>query len=189
MQGAGAAQAERTLREPGGAIPSRVPGGRGALARWRPAARALGIAMQITNITRDVGEDLRQLDRVYLPRTWLTAYGFTPEDLRRPTPPELYPGLLEEVMETAEWLFLEGMAGIDLLPRRTQTGIRAAARMYREILNEVRANRYDNLTRRAFVPFRRKCLRVLADGYERRKTRLRPQPLQKPGLTVADFGL
>ena len=157
--------------------------------RAEPAARTLGIAMQITNITRDVGEDLRRLNRIYLPRTWLARYGLAPEDLRRPAPPEPYPLLMEAVMETAETLFLEGMRGIAMLPTRMKTGIRAAACTYREILNEVRANGYDNLNRRAFVPFRRKCLRILHDGYERRKARLRITPGALPETHLApDFG-
>lgn len=157
--------------------------------RAEPAARALGIAMQITNITRDVGEDLRQLDRIYVPRTWLAAHGLTPEDLRRPKPPASYSLLMESLMETAEALFCEGMTGIAMLPARMKTGIRTAARVYREILNEVRANGYDNLNRRAYVPFRRKGLRVLYDGYERRKARLRVVPSRVPDTPLAtDFG-
>ena len=60
--------------------------------------------MQITNIARDVGEDLRRLNRIYLPGTWLATHGLTPQDLHRPTPPEPYPLLMETVMETAEAL-------------------------------------------------------------------------------------
>lgn len=158
---------------------------RSALTEAEPAARALGIAMQITNITRDVGEDLRRLGRVYLPHTWLIAHGLSADDLRGPSLPEPYPSLMEAVMETAEAFYREGMAGIGLLPPKTQTGIRTAARMYREIMNEVRAHHYDNLTHRAFVPFRRKCLRVLFDGYERRKATLKAVP---HAMAVVDFG-
>lgn len=136
-------------------------------------ARALGIAMQITNIVRDVGEDRRVRDRCYLPLTWLADHSLTPADLDAATPPAAYPALLEEVMARAEALFESGLAGIGLLRPRMRPGIRAASRCYREILNEVRAHGYDNLSRRAVVPFRRKCLRVVADGYERRRARLR----------------
>ena len=61
-------------------------------------ARALGIGMQITNIVRDVGEDLRRLDRVYLPATWLNAHSITTTDLRGPEVPNGYAALLEEMM-------------------------------------------------------------------------------------------
>ncbi len=143
-------------------------------------ARALGIAMQLTNIVRDVGEDYRHLGRVYLPAAWLRAYGLSPADLGRPALPDAYPALLEDVMTTAEDLYREGFAGIDLLPPAMRTGIRAAARMYREIHNEVRALGYDNLSTRAFVPAWRKGALVLRDGYERRKVRLARQRAQVP---------
>ena len=162
---------------------------RADLPRTEPAARSLGIAMQITNIVRDVGEDLRRLDRIYLPRTWLATYGLTPQDLCRPTPPEPYSLLMERVMEAAEGLFREGMTGIEMLPARMKTSIRTAARTYREILNEVRARGYDNFNHRAFVPFRRKCLRMVYDGYERRKARLRLASGAVPEANLAtDFG-
>ena len=146
---------------------------RADFARAEAPARALGIAMQITNIMRDVGEDQRTLGRVYLPRRRLRAYGFSSADLR-PPPPDDYPFLLEELMAEAETYFEEGMAGIALLPWRMRVGIRAAARMYREILNEVRAAGYDNLGRRAVVPWWRKGAVVLRDGYGRRRAQLRP---------------
>ena len=157
-------------------------------ARAEPAARALGIAMQITNIVRDIGEDLHLLDRIYLPRTWLHEHDLSTEDLRRSTPAASYPLLMETVMETAEMFFEEGIAGIRMLPRPMQTGIRAAARMYREIMNEVRARHYDNLTHRAYVPLPRKAAVVLHDGYERRKARLlaAPHTSAEAPLIVAD---
>jgi len=136
------------------------------------AARTLGIAMQITNILRDVGEDARELDRVYLPSRWLSRYDIDPSGLTGGSLPEAYPSLLEDVMEAAEERYEKSFAGIEALPWKMQIGIRAAARMYREILNEVRANNYDNLNRRAYVSFRRKCFLVILDRYEKRKQRL-----------------
>ncbi|MFB6098550.1 MAG: phytoene/squalene synthase family protein, partial [Salinibacter sp.] len=133
-----------------------------------PAARRLGIAMQITNIVRDVGEDLRDLDRLYLPREWLDAHAVSLDTLRAAERPEGYPALLERVMETAEEFYRKGFEGIAALPFRCRYGIQAAARMYREIMNEVRANEYDNLTQRAYVPTRRKLFLIFLDRYERR---------------------
>lgn len=138
-----------------------------------PAARTLGIAMQITNIVRDVGEDARTLERIYLPTQWLDRYGVDPADLTGGALPEGYPRLLEDVMQAAEARYEESFAGINALPWKVRFSIRAAARMYREIMNEVRANRYDNLNRRAYVSFRRKCMLVVVDPYARRKRRLR----------------
>lgn len=139
--------------------------------RAEAPARALGIAMQITNILRDVGEDRHDLGRLYLPRRRLRAYGLAPNAL---VAAERYPLLLEELMAEAEARYDEGLAGIGLLPWRMRVGIRAAARMYREILNEVRAAGYDNVRRRAVVPWWRKGALVLWDGYARRKAALSP---------------
>ena len=149
-------------------------------ARLDAPARALGAAMQITNILRDVGEDWRDLRRVYLPLDALGAAGLAPEalvpnGLADPTGRARYAALVESVMARAEALYATAEAGIRDLHPAAQTGVTAAARMYREILNEVRAAGYDNLSRRAVVPLGRK-LRLLAgtrrDPYARRRARL-----------------
>jgi len=137
-----------------------------------PAARQLGIAMQITNIVRDVGEDLDELDRVYLPSRWLQEHNVSRTALANGTVPDGYPALLERAMHASEDRYRASFKGVQALPFRTRFGIRAAARMYREIMNEVRANGYDNLSRRAYVSTGRKLLLVAYDHYERRKARL-----------------
>ena len=138
----------------------------------RPA-RDLGIAMQITNILRDVGEDIERLDRVYLPAEWMQAHGVSRKALANGQRPDGHSTLLERTMTLAEERYRQSYEGVAALPFRTRVGIRAAARMYREILNEVRANDYDNLDRRAYVSFTRKLLLVAYDNYDWRKARLR----------------
>ena len=146
------------------------------IAELEPPARALGNAMQLTNILRDVGEDLRRLGRVYLPADLLCAHGLTREDLaamaRDGRAPEGYAALLEAVMAEAEALYAEAEHGIRALPIRSRVGIAAAARMYREILNEVRAAHYDNLRYRSYVPLGRKLRLVVSDAYAQRRARL-----------------
>lgn len=139
--------------------------------RAEPAARALGIAMQITNILRDVGEDHQFLSRCYLPQDQLSDFDVEIHHLSTPLP-SCYSALLESLMTRAENLYASGLAGIDILPWRMRTGIRAAARMYREIMNEVRAHSYDNLNHRAVVPGWRKSALVFFDFYHLRKQRL-----------------
>mgnify|MGYP000647974912 CR=1 FL=1 len=141
--------------------------------RLETAARQLGVAMQITNIVRDVGEDLDELNRIYLPSEWMRRHGVSPGVLDDGEDPSGYAALLEEVMREAERYYRRSYDGIAALPFRARIGIRAAARMYREILNEVRANGYDNLNRRAYVSFGRKMLLVAYDNYDWRKARLR----------------
>lgn len=136
------------------------------------SARQLGVAMQITNIVRDVGEDIAELERVYLPTAWLEAHGVSRSALADGRRPDGYKPLLEQAMSTAEERYRASEQGVAALPFRMRVGIRAAARMYREILNEVRANQYDNLNHRAYVSFGRKMLLVAYDHYDRRKARL-----------------
>ena len=137
------------------------------------AARELGIAMQITNIVRDVGEDIEELDRVYLPSAWMQEYDVPRSALEEGRCVAGYPALLEQAMALAEERYQSSATGIDALPFRTRVGIRAAARMYREILNEVRANGYDNLTKRAYVTMGRKLVLVAYDSYDWRKAGVR----------------
>ncbi|MEM1118701.1 MAG: phytoene/squalene synthase family protein [Bacteroidota bacterium] len=146
---------------------------RADLDRLDAPARALGNAMQITNILRDVGEDARDLGRTYLPQADLSEAGLGIDCLQRAEAvPTGYPALIERLMADAEALYTEADAQIDGLRPAAQAGIRAAARMYREILNGVRANGYDNLTQRAVVPLRRKLRLVAWDDYARRRDRL-----------------
>ncbi len=136
-------------------------------------ARHLGIAMQITNITRDVGEDAQRLGRVYLPREWMREHGIAEDDLVNGRVRDTYPALLERAMTAAESRYERGLKGVSALPDRVRVGIRSAARMYREIMNEVRANDYDNLNHRAYTSFGRKLWLIAFDTYERRKAALR----------------
>ena len=147
-------------------------------------ARALGNAMQVTNVLRDVGEDWRALGRTYLPQDELDAHGL---DLgavvASPTPPRPYVDLVESLMADAEALYDHGLDGVAGLRPAAQAGVRGAGRMYREILNGVRANGHDNLGRRAVVPLRRKLRLAVHDDYARRRDRLAARHDGAPGGT------
>ena len=148
---------------------------RADIERLEAPARSLGNAMQITNILRDVGEDWRELGRLYVPQASLATAGLRPDQLGDDLDDDArarYASVVEGLMAEAERLYDHAAAGISDLRPAAQTGIRAAARMYREILNEVRAAGYDNLSRRAVVPLSRKLVRAAADGYARRRARL-----------------
>jgi phytoene synthase len=96
------------------------------------AARALGIAMQRTNILRDIDEDLRE-GRVYLPRTTLQRFGI--RDLRHSDRSGL---LRHEIMLADSWYDL-GLAGIRFLESGGRQ-VRAASMMYRAILRQIEAD-------------------------------------------------
>jgi phytoene synthase len=128
------------------------------------AARAMGAAMQRTNILRDVREDAR-LGRVYLPDDTLAAAGVAPGDAAALLELPAWPlarrrALLAPEIARADVDYRTGLTGIGCL-RRGRVGIRAAAVMYREILREIERDHYTASGRRAVVPRWRK-LRLLA---------------------------
>jgi 15-cis-phytoene synthase len=139
-----------------------------------PIARSLGVAMQITNIVRDVGEDWRIRRRVYIPASDLDDAGVNLGALStdgRAT--EAYVDVLERLMDEADMRYEAASRAIDALHPSSRAAIRAAVRMYREIMNEVRANDYDNLTQRAYVPLWRKLSLLVTDRYAGRRQALR----------------
>jgi len=123
-------------------------------------AHALGHAMQLTNIARDVGEDARQ-GRVYLPATLLERHGLSADDLApflepgAPLP-DAWPGLMEELLGRADAYYARARPGIRALPGWYRRPVAAAATAYRGIHSEIRRNGYDNLHRRAHTSGPRK---------------------------------
>lgn len=124
-----------------------------------PYAIKLGVALQMTNILRDVGEDWRA-DRVYLPREELDQYGLTDEDLAAGVVTERWREFMRFQIARNRRLYEEARPGIAMLNPDGRFAIGAAADLYRGILDEIERNGYDNFGRRAVVPTPRK-LRML----------------------------
>jgi phytoene synthase len=118
----------------------------------REAAAALGMAMQRTNILRDIEED-RANGRVYLPRETLARFGgleALADDDRREA-------LLRDQIARADALYDRGLTGLRTLVHGRRA-IAAAAAMYREILRQIERDGYGRRAGRAVVPRRRKLL-------------------------------
>ena len=113
-------------------------------------AVALGQAMQLTNILRDVGEDLRR-DRCYLPRELLARYRVDIEKLRSGVVDQHYVDLLEDLAARTQALYRQGWNGIPRLHGAAATAVAVAALNYEGILRKLRQNSYDNLTQRAYL--------------------------------------
>jgi len=123
---------------------------RAEIAALEPTARALGEAMQITNILRDVGEDMRR-DRCYLPADRMAAHGVSLTDLRDGRVSNAYVALLEELADLADARYRQGWSGIPKLHGMAGLAVGVAALNYEAILRKLRQNRHDNFTRRAFL--------------------------------------
>jgi phytoene synthase len=118
-------------------------------------ARQLGLAFQLTNFIRDVGEDLER-DRVYLPREDLDRFGVTRADLERASQrgEASHPirALIAHEVTRARAHYTAAAPGITMLAPSSQGCIRAAYHLYGGILNEVVDAGYDVFSRRAVVP-------------------------------------
>ena len=147
------------------AYAARVAGTVGAMmavlmgARWPEAiARAcdLGVAMQLTNIARDVGEDARA-GRLYLPLAWLRDAGIDPQAwLVRPTFSPALGATIQRLLQEADALYLRSGAGIAHLPLTCRPGIRLARTLYADIGREIERRGGDSVSHRAKVSTGRK---------------------------------
>ncbi|THD85584.1 phytoene/squalene synthase family protein [Aliigemmobacter aestuarii] len=124
-----------------------------ALAR----ASDLGLAMQLTNIARDIGEDARA-GRLFLPLDWLEAAGIDAEAfLADPNPSPALAGITARLLHEAQALYRRAGAGIASLPRDCRPGIAAALHIYRGIGTELARQGHDSVTRRARTSGRQKA--------------------------------
>ncbi|MEO0819657.1 MAG: phytoene/squalene synthase family protein [Pseudomonadota bacterium] len=118
----------------------------------------LGVAMQLSNIARDVGEDARA-GRLYLPRGWLRAEGIEPAAfLADPRHSPALGRVVTRLLAHAEALYDRAAPGIAALPRDCRPGIGAARILYREIGRTVAANGCNSVDARAYVPAGRKAV-------------------------------
>ena len=113
-------------------------------------ALALGQAMQLTNILRDVGEDLAR-GRCYLPSDLLVKHGVTLEMLEQGVVTDEYIALLEELSEMTRKLYRLGWQGVPKLKGVAAAAVGVASLNYEGILTKLRQNGYNNLTRRAYL--------------------------------------
>ena len=121
----------------------------------------LGVAMQLTNIARDVGEDAHN-GRLYLPRSWMRDEGIDPDAwLAAPVYTPALGRVVRRLLATADVLYRRADRGIGRLPERCQPAIRAARLLYADIGRVIEANGFDSVSRRAWTSPSRKAWLVL----------------------------
>lgn len=119
-------------------------------------AEKLGVAMQLTNILRDVGEDLRQHGRVYIPTATLEHHGCAMDQIEQGKADQAFINVWEDLAGEAEALYDGFRSEIGHYKTEAQLPLLMSLSVYREILNEVRKNRYDCFTKRNVVSMARK---------------------------------
>jgi phytoene synthase len=120
-------------------------------------AIALGIANQLTNILRDVGEDARR-GRIYLPLEDLERFDYSEKDLFNGVVDERWRALMRFEIQRARRFYQQAERGIRALSRDSRWPVWAALMLYQGILDVIERNQYDVFSQRAFVPKPQKLL-------------------------------
>ncbi|MEC0301545.1 phytoene/squalene synthase family protein [Terribacillus saccharophilus] len=115
----------------------------------------LGKAMQIVNILRDVGEDLAR-GRRYIPLSILSAYDYSEEAFYAQELSLSFRQVIDDLINTANGWFEEGMEGLNTYPESSAFAITLASSYYAAIMDVIKENDYDVFHKRAYVPQSRK---------------------------------
>ncbi|SDJ18474.1 phytoene/squalene synthase family protein [Salimicrobium halophilum] len=110
----------------------------------------LGYAMQLTNILRDIGEDLEK-GRVYIPKETYESFGYTKKQLEHREITPAFIDTWEYLAQKAENYYSRAMSTISYYPLTSRLPVKGAAYLYMSILDAVRREEYDVFTKRAFV--------------------------------------
>lgn len=149
-------------------------------------AAALGVAMQLSNFLRDLGEDWRR-GRVYLPLEDLERFEYAEGDLAEGVVDERFRELMRFEIERARELYAFADEGMRYIPRGRRLPIMVARRLYEEILDRIEAQDYDVFSHRAQTSLMRKvwvaaaCAareprELVARGRDRRPARIAMMP-------------
>lgn len=126
-----------------------------------PYAIKLGVALQMTNILRDVGEDYHN-GRLYLPREELAFYGIPESQIAEGRRSESWRQFMKFQIDRTRQLYEESWAGVKMLEREGQLAIGAASVFYQGILDEIEKNDYNVFSRRASLSALGKVSRIPA---------------------------
>ncbi|NTW48365.1 MAG: squalene/phytoene synthase family protein [Chlorobiales bacterium] len=125
----------------------------------------LGIAMQLTNILRDIGEDAGT-GRLYLPLEDLRRFGYSENDLKQKVINEQFIALMKFEIERARHYYDEADKGIPMLTRDSRMAVKLSRVNYSRILDYIERNNYDVFSKRAYVPLPQKLLSLPATWFE-----------------------
>ncbi|ANU09772.1 phytoene/squalene synthase family protein [Planococcus antarcticus] len=129
-------------------LPILAPGKTGIL---KEGAISLGYAMQITNILRDIGEDL-EMGRIYLPEEIMKKYELCEDELRTGIVSPQFIAVWEELAEKAEFHYKIAFETIQDYPLSSRVPVKGAALVYREILATIRTKEYNVFREKHYVP-------------------------------------
>jgi phytoene synthase len=141
-----------------------------AIDRARPHAKSMAEALQLTNFLRDVREDVRDYDRIYLPQTVLERNGVAQGQIRAL---EFSPGFadaMREELERTEARYRHGVEGIQYLPEDCRFAVLLAATLYADHHRLIRQQEYDVLSARPTLTIPRRLLILARTWWHWRRT-------------------
>lgn len=129
-------------------LPILAPGKSAVL---KEGAVSLGYAMQLTNILRDVGQDLK-IGRIYLPTEVLHKHCLADTDLHNGQVSEGFVEVWEDLAKQAEYYYEQAFETIHEYPLSSRVAVKGAGLVYREILSTIRDKHYNVFKEKHFVP-------------------------------------
>lgn len=114
-------------------------------------AEKLGIAMQLTNILRDIKED-KELDRIYIPVAELESYQITEADVKNERFSPQFKELMEFQVNRTRQYYQDAEPGIKMLDKKSRFAIYSALRIYSDILKKIEVRDYNPFPGRVYVP-------------------------------------
>jgi 15-cis-phytoene synthase len=121
------------------------------LEQARPYMENMGIAMQLTDILRDVGDDL-DMGRIYLPKSELAAFGLTYAEIEAKRYDERFKQLMKHITDIARDYYSAGWPILDLFPDSFRLAGGFGLMISRSLLNEIEARNYDVFSKRVKLP-------------------------------------
>jgi len=150
-----------------------------------PHAVNLGIAMQLTNILRDVAEDAA-IGRIYIPKEDLDRFDVCEPSLLRGRATGRFPELIAFEIARARALYQDAQLGIAALAPAGQIATLASSHLYSKILNRIEEEQYDVLSERVYVPTHRKMAAIptIAGSFIKMRVHSARQPTHPAGRTA-----
>lgn len=121
------------------------------MQKLREPALSLGVAFQLTNILRDVGEDAVKRGRVYLPREDMERFGVTEEQIFAQRVDQNYIDMMKYQIARARMYYERARRGVFMLAPESRLPVQSSLDAYGRILDKIEMNGHDSLTTRAYV--------------------------------------
>jgi len=114
-------------------------------------ALSLGVAFQITNILRDIGEDAITRGRIYLPRQDMEKFSVTEEQIKEQRVDDNFVELMKHEIARARMYYKRAKSGVQMLDEKSRLSVQISLDVYAKILDKIEENNYDSLTKRAYL--------------------------------------